>query len=122
MKFDWVEYYDYAKSILDDKGSNECSCRVGISRFYYAAYHVAKNYATQKSITSYEGGGTHERLWKSLEQSDIKDAKLVASWGNTLKVLRTISDYNDGHSIDMRNLMIAFNCAKKILSLCQAID
>lgn len=122
MRFDWVEYYDYAKSILEDKGADECSCRVGISRFYYAAYHVAKNYAIQKSIPQFEGGGTHERLWKSLEQSNSKDAKLVASWGNTLKVLRKVSDYDDGHSIDMRNLQIAFSCAKQILSLCQAIN
>ena len=43
----------------------------------------------------------------------------MASLGNTLKRLRKISDYDAGHSIDRRQLEIAYNCAKKIFDLCR---
>lgn len=120
--FNWVEYYEYAKDILSDTGADECSCRVGISRFYYSAYHTAKKYAEQHSIVMCEGGGMHERLWISLGESNNDNARLISSFGNTLKKLRMLSDYNDGHGVDCRDLKNAYRCANQILTLCQVIE
>ena len=122
MEFDWIEYYDYAKQILNDTGANECSCRVGVSRFYYAAFHIAQKYAKQESITIIDAGKTHEKLWISLEQSNNNNAKRVAALGNALKRLRTISDYRSGISVDLRDLQNAFRHAEKILSLCNVTN
>lgn len=119
MSFDWSEYFSYAENIFSDISVDECSCRVGISRFYYSAYHKAKQYALFKSIHMLSGGSEHEKLWNSLAQSEEDNARRMASLGNTLKRLRKISDYDAGHSIDRRQLEIAYNCAKKIFDLCR---
>lgn len=122
MEFDWIEYYNYAEQILNDTGANECYCRVGVSRFYYAAFHIAQEYAKKETIPMLDGGSLHERLWTSLEKSNIDNAKQVAALGNALKQMRTVSDYRNGIAVDLRDLRKAFIHARKILSLCNAIS
>lgn len=83
---------------------------------------LQKKYAEQHSIVMCEGGGMHERLWISLGESNNDNARLISSFGNTLKKLRMLSDYNDGHGVDCRDLKNAYRCANQILTLCQVIE
>ena len=119
MAFDWKEYFTYAEKIYEDSCVDECLCRIGISRFYYAAFNISKDFAQNKNIPPYPGGGAHEGLWLSFQGNADSKIKKVGTLGSSIKGLRHIADYKARQIIDKRDLDIAYLAAKEILKICE---
>jgi len=67
MKFDWSEYFNLAKELAET--SKEAELRSAVSRAYYSAFCLARNYL--RDIQQYP------RLWRNITY-DINAHKYVA--------------------------------------------
>ena len=67
MKFDWLEYFNLAKELAET--SKEAELRSAVSRAYYSAFCLARNYL--RDIQQYP------RLWRNITY-DINAHKYVA--------------------------------------------
>ena len=63
MSFDWVDFLTLADALVHDPnspGPEEASLRSAISRAYYAAFHVARNFGRDRGeFTPTETGQDH---------------------------------------------------------------
>ena len=62
MSFDWVEYLVLAKNLHESPqalGSEEASCRSATSRAYYAAFHLALEFAESDGYAPSHSGEDH---------------------------------------------------------------
>ena len=115
MSFDWEEFIKFAKDFDSDSGIDECGCRVGISRAYYATYHCVNDYVKSKGIQLMSGGSSHERLWNSLKTNETSsNLRKLGADGDRLKISRKHADYDCDCSIDKRDLNKACILAENI--------
>jgi uncharacterized protein (UPF0332 family) len=91
--FSWWDYYDLAWDLSQQKG--DASLRSAVSRAYYAAYHTAKSWAVDHefSLSKNAGKGSHEQLWRFMEEREEPKAKAVAELGRKARDLRVLCDY-----------------------------
>lgn len=131
--FDWQEFLRFAQKIyaevehlreLDD--SDESLCRIGISRAYYAAFHVARNYLLElePNFSSGLGEGSHQAIIKAFTRFDDKYRRQIGNKLAFLKDMRVRADYNErryrrrgemGNAV--LELKMATNYAEKILAI-----
>lgn len=123
MSFDWEEFLNCAKDLDSKSCTDECGCRIGISRAYYATYHCVNDYVKSKGIQLMSGGSTHERLWNTLKsyKNDADLCKLGAD-GDRLKKSRRDADYEPSNSIDKRELKKACILAENIHNIVKKIN
>jgi uncharacterized protein (UPF0332 family) len=88
--FDWAEYLRLATDLA--RNSDEASHRTSISRAYYSVYHAASALAI---LNGYQPGEkSHNKLWKLYAKDQNRNSRRLAQWGNTMKFIRELADYN----------------------------
>lgn len=96
MAFNWKEYYDLAKFLQGQTGSNftqEAAFRSAVSRAYYAAFCYGRNYAQDRlEFTPQRNAEDHGHLIERL-----RDRKLghIAQKLGRLRQWRNNCDYDD---------------------------
>lgn len=95
MAFDWNEYLELAKALLQQK--NEAAQRSAISRAYYAAFCLAQRKIDRQDPEPAEDrdAGSHEIVWRFFRNSRSVAMKKLGEDGFRLKRLRRRADYKD---------------------------
>ena len=97
MNFDWSTYLAVARHLLSAPFATEhqeAVLRSSISRAYYAAFCIARNYV-RRAIPVPHTGQAHAVVWDYLRNQDDPRAQLVARKGVRLKTHRRKADYDD---------------------------
>lgn len=97
MKFDWSEYFNLAKELIDSD-TNEAKQRSSISRAYYAAFCLARNYLRDYlEIKPRSDENKHKFVAEKFQHHDRKNQKMIEI-GRDLSRLRSDrnkADYED---------------------------
>ena len=99
--FDWQEFFNYAKNVKDKlrtfgtfDGAQEALCRNGISRAYYAAFHIAKSFLESNSnLQRRNNEGSHEFVINALKKQRDNELKEIGMELDTLRIRRVRADY-----------------------------
>jgi len=95
--FEWEDFLALAERLVREV-DDESSLRTGISRAYYAAYHVAAIRVRANGLLTRRH--THQRAWSSLaSEAALEDA---ARSGDFLRRLRVAADYRGRFPGDIR--------------------
>jgi len=115
MKFNWVNYLDLAKILLANNVDSrdysiltEAELRSAISRSYYAAFHVAKDYLYKTRCYIVPGSGVegssrdnpsrtnfHKFLIDEFKNSHDSDMITIGGYLENLRDRRNRADYDD---------------------------
>jgi uncharacterized protein (UPF0332 family) len=128
MKFDWTEYLTLAQDLIETE-TNEAKQRASISRAYYAAFCVARNYLRDHhNETPKRGENEHKFVADKFQSLAYNDSRM-REIGNDLSRLRrerNQADYNDIVSnLPSRtklSLKFAQNILDKIAELIKEIE
>lgn len=74
----------------DRAGFKEATCRMIVSRSYYAVYHKARSYAESNQYSKRDGIGFHEDLWEWYAE---KAHDGIVSSAESLLEARVAADY-----------------------------
>lgn len=116
MAFDWSSYLALARE-LADRG-DEASRRTAISRAYYAIFCSVRNCIRDRvPIPENTYGGTHDAVWRTLQESTLSPERHLGEEGQRLKRLRHQADYED--SVPNLPLIVegALNRAEQMMEL-----
>lgn len=103
--FDWREFLQVAEWLnerpVDDAKltANDAALRTVISRAYYAAFHVARTFVSERVREGeLRWPGTrrsiHDQVWEALRSSPDPDIVALGIKGVALKQQRTEADYS----------------------------
>ena len=103
-EFDWREYLNLAKFLLDLKSSGiskEALYRCAVSRAYYSAFCWARNYAQRNLGFKPTGKGEDHKLVREIlaKKGFIKIAKKL----DKLRIWRNSCDYKDVINEDLNS-------------------
>ena len=99
------------------KGSTEAEWRSPVSRGYYAAFHVAKQFMEDLGFLIPRGDQAHAYLWLRLSNSADSQLQLAGSDLNGLRRDRNRADYEVKLTIDHANAFLQVQAAAdKIVS------
>ncbi|MEH2158810.1 HEPN domain-containing protein [Nostoc sp.] len=132
MKFDWSSYLKLAQTLFDEVSNslgqansssiNEAKIRSSISRAYYSAFCLVRNYL--RDVEEYSNLKTdklavHEYIIKELENSKDKDRRYLGQCLYRLRGLRNEVDYQDYIAFHLLTTKAtqAFKDAEKIMQL-----
>jgi uncharacterized protein (UPF0332 family) len=95
MDFEWENYLQLAKDL--DKHSDEASKRSAISRSYYAAFCVARNWLRKNNpdFTIPSTVSAHKVVWEVFQNSDDDLKKEIGNYGIALRRTRRKADYDN---------------------------
>ncbi len=137
MKFEWSEYYNLAKELADTNSvssgdlannpklqTSEAKLRSSISRAYYGAFCIARNYLRDVLCDSTLSGSKRFDVNEHQYVSDkfIKDEKTnkkivrVGSNLNRLRGLRNKADYEDIYNTVKKDALFALKLAEDIIT------
>ena len=97
MNFDWSTHLAVARHLLSAPFATEhqeAALRSSISRAYYAAFCIARNYV-RRAIPVPHTGQAHAVVWDYLRNQNDPRAQIVARKGVRLKTHRRKADYDD---------------------------
>ncbi|TFE71357.1 HEPN domain-containing protein [Methylacidiphilum caldifontis] len=120
MSFDWWEYLELAKYLSgkhDTIFSQEASYRSAVSRAYYSAFCLARNYA--KDCLGFQPTGKgedHERLRQYFKKEKMPD---IASALGRLRKWRNVCDYKDQMEGLSKKVQESISFADKIIKRCK---
>lgn len=103
MSFNWTEYYNYADQILNGTAatvSREAIERCAISRAYYAAFCIARNYVCdkKKELPNKKSKTIHQDVINRFKIDPVPtggDVTRRRSIGKNLRILRTYRNKAD---------------------------
>jgi len=98
MTFDWSEYLKLARELAGENGSSaneEARLRSSISRAYFAAYCVARNFLDNKGHGIPRGPTGHRYICDLLQESIFDEEKQAGVDLNRLRNRRNQADYDD---------------------------
>lgn len=99
MTFDWSQYLNLAREIIGQTttpADGEARLRSAISRAYYAAFMVARNYLRDRENHSIpETADVHRYVIEQFEQSSDPVRKAIGIKLKQLRRDRNQADYND---------------------------
>jgi uncharacterized protein (UPF0332 family) len=117
MSFKWVQYLQLAE--LLNENESEAAKRVAISRAYYAAFCMCRNFVRDKKELIPSGtADDHSLIANHFSSSKDKKRQQIGALLKKLRIDRNSADYDDeltGFPDKMANLSI--ENAKKILEL-----
>ena len=119
MPFDWKEYLELAKQLVGRAGSGysaEAAERSAVSRAYYAAFCLVRNYA-EKNLAFRKTGSAqdHESLREHLKrQRRVR----LASRLNKLRKWRNDCDYDDEVTNLSHYVQNAIRIAEQVIQEC----
>lgn len=121
MSFDWSNYLHLAKSL--STALDEASQRSSISRAYYAAFNIARQYVMQNhpGADIPNDGRAHEKVWQELKKG-VRQEKAAAVNGERLKQSRGNADYKQiGLSLPA-DVTTAIAWAESIINNLKSVD
>jgi hypothetical protein len=95
MAFDWAQYLELAKWLLDHRAEPhvEASPRTAVSRAYYAAFCLSRNYARdRRGFIPTDETGDHSALRRHFSGSRLRWVALTL---DGLRQWRNACDYRD---------------------------
>lgn len=98
MTFDWSEYFKLARELAgkDESPANEeARLRSSVSRAYFAAYCLARNYLIDKGYAIPSGPNGHRFVCNTLMESYDEESKKIGGHLNRLRIRRKLADYQD---------------------------
>ncbi|MEG3975807.1 HEPN domain-containing protein [Microcoleus sp. herbarium8] len=120
MSFDWSQYLNLAKELAGRStipAEQEARLRDAISRSYYAAFILARNYLRDEQGHSLpKTSDVHQYVWQQFDINPDSRYQLVA---NNLKVLRRYrnqADYDDNFPLLSASASIAIKRCQEIIS------
>ena len=114
MPFDWRAYRDLAES-LAQQGS-EASRRSAISRAYYAAFNVAREFLEWEADEKIRDEGAHATVWRRPRKGG-RSRKPVGMAGKGLQYDRENSDYTNPFDGDpLKTVEKALHVAGEIIN------
>lgn len=117
--FDWCDYLAFAIDMRDTQIEDESRRRAAISRAYYAAFNVAKQFAESQDVhIDTFGKGGHARVWDAYTQDNplSDDLKFLTTVGHRLKRLRVRADYEGDARVGQSELKRGISEAEKIIN------
>jgi uncharacterized protein (UPF0332 family) len=121
MKFDWSEYFNLANQLVTVE-TNEAKQRSSISRAYYAAFCLARNYlrdyqgCTRLSRRDFDAN-VHQYVAEEFNKFDPKNKRMVEI-GRDLERLRSFrnnADYEDTIFSLQKNTLMSLRLAQNII-------
>jgi len=98
MSFNWADYLELAKNLQatpTSLGSEEASLRSSTSRAYYAALHLASEFAQVEGYIPTFSGNDHQGISRHFRQSGPdRDRKKIASDLDRMRKSRNQADYD----------------------------
>jgi uncharacterized protein (UPF0332 family) len=113
MAFDWDEYLTAAKEQAN--GSGEATYRSAISRAYYAAYWKARKRLERDGHRFASERNKHEAVWNLFYVEPSSTGSTSGDEGNSLRVQRTIADYQDRRRVTYNDALVAIRSAEIIM-------
>ena len=99
MSFNWTDFLTLADALVRDPnspGPEEASLRSAISRAYYAAFHVARNFGRDRGeFTPTETGRDHWLVKHHFMSSSVRTRQKIGLDLDRLYDYRTSADYDD---------------------------
>lgn len=109
MSYDWKHYLEFSEMLFrapiscEDGAVPLTSYRVILSRIYYAAFHVARQFLEKNNLTPLRNGAEHEKVIITFQCMNRNDKSFCASCRkignqlNRLKSRRVRADYGDDY-------------------------
>ncbi len=98
MAFEWEDYLILAEDLSNDE-NDEAALRCAVSRAYYAAFHIAKNFLNgiddPALKVSENKPSIHHEVWNAFLGRG-RHWQAMFNTGNRLKKRRTNADYEPG--------------------------
>ncbi len=114
--FDWVEYITFAQELNNGNilVSEEASYRVAVSRAYYGAFCIARNYATRHGLLLEDDSNVHIEVQDHYKNNKDENMELIGNNLFRLRRDRNRVDYDDCCS-NLKNIVYkSVDAAKKI--------
>lgn len=94
--FDWAQYLDLARSLVEGTDS-EAHRRAAVSRAYYAAFVVARNYLRDAWGQGFSSDDhVHQEVAREFARGpEYRDGNAIAENLRLLRVARNSADYDD---------------------------
>jgi len=117
MKFDWKLYVQLSDELITAQKTQvlqEARLRSAISRAYYGAFGIARNFLLDRG-TNVPQGSTHKFVREQYLNSLNREEKKI---GNNLGALwenRKDADYEGGATVDINRAITSYELATRIL-------
>lgn len=130
-EFDWQEFLNFAKMIFDDYKKlskvtmvEESTCRIGISRAYYATFHNAEKFLREieKNFQPQLGEGPHDRIINAFKRTDNPYHKKIYSKLGMMKDLRERADYSPQRYSERYSAGNAIGELQKAISFADSVN
>lgn len=102
-------------------GSSEIEWRCAISRSYYAAFHVARDFLHALGFDAPRAETAHAFLWRRLQGCGHVELRLIGSDLNQLRGQRNRADYDLNGEVTRRTAMSAFEIASNIFQVIESL-
>ncbi|MTJ08398.1 HEPN domain-containing protein [Anabaena sp. UHCC 0204] len=138
MNFNWSSYLEVAEILFQEVRSSsgqemdfslkEAKIRSSISRAYYSAFCLARNYLRdieRDSELQHQRNDVHKYVIDKLFKSEIKELRNLSDELRTLRRMRNTVDYDDkiiNPYILLTNADKALNRANKIIKLLEELS
>jgi hypothetical protein len=93
VTFDWRGYLELAEDLLTLRPTDEAVQRAALSRAYYGAFGVAREYLLTKRGIAVVSFNAHYHVWAVFAQAPRGLEQRIAQEGNRLKRRRDLADY-----------------------------
>lgn len=103
-------------------GQSETEWRCAISRAYYAAFHLAKDFLRALGFDAPRTETAHAFLWRRLQGCGHAELRLIGSDLNQLRGQRNRADYDLADQVTRRTAMSAFEIATNIFGVIESLD
>jgi len=95
---DWHGYLDLADDLLSIRLQDEAAQRSALSRAYYGAFGVAREYLLIKRGVAVAAFNVHYHVWTVFAQAPRGIEQWIAQEGNRLKRRRDLADYETNYA------------------------
>lgn len=92
-EFDWRAFLDLAEELVERR-NNAAADRTAISRAYYAAFHLASAYVSDRGVRLTFTGRDHATVWAWFLGADVAAGlRWIGNAGSVLRQARRHADY-----------------------------
>jgi formylmethanofuran dehydrogenase subunit A len=94
QNFDWQQYIEFAEALSNTSQNNECIMRNIISRSYYGAFCLSREFALRTGwiINEFSGADSHNKVIDAFYNSDYK-TKMELESQNVYQRKRAVGEY-----------------------------
>jgi uncharacterized protein (UPF0332 family) len=116
---DGHDFLEVAWSLLE--GHREAEWRSAVSRAYYAAFHIARQFLTQCGFVVPRVDRPHAYLWLRLSNSGHPDVRNAGAKLTFLRQKRNHADYDIGRPLEQMNAIDRVQIAAEVVELLDAV-